>query len=559
MPEKPVHPPVPNRPEAPAPKPASRGLAGNAGRFGFLTMVSRVLGLVREQLFAALVGASWYADAFVVAFRIPNLLRDLFAEGALSAAFVPTFTERLKNGAPGEAWRLANRVMNTLCLLLGALVLAGMAFSPQLVALLASGFGPEPAALAADLTRVMLPFLPVVSLAAVAMGMLTSQGRFGPPALAPAAFNVASIAVGAALWFWGAEPRLAVTGWAAGTMLGGLCQFAVQLPSLRRAGWRWSPVADLRLRDEGLKRIARLMVPATIGLAATQVNIVVNTQFASAVPGAPAWLSYAFRLLYLPIGVFGVAVATVSTASVAHRAAERDQHGVDATLGEGLRLIAFLTLPSTAVLAVLGEPIIRLIYQYGRFHAEDTRQTALALACYSVGLYAYSAVKVVAPAFYALGISRAPVRASLAAVAANLALNAALFPLISRRFGAPAAGAALALGTSVAALANFGVLLRAFKGAGGDLAGQGIASHAVRVALASAAAAAGGWLALRAGEGWLGTAGPLQRLATTGAALAVTGAVYAVLCLWWRVDEVRSVVRAVRRRLARRASGTRQG
>jgi putative peptidoglycan lipid II flippase len=521
----------------------SSGIARAASRFGAATMLSRVLGLLREQLFAALVGAGGLADAFVVAFRIPNLLRDLFAEGALSAAFVPTFTDTLRNRSRAEAFALANRVVNTLALLLGVLVLFGMLFAESLVGVLAAQFPPERLALAVRLTRIMLPFLPVVSLAAVAMGMLTAQSRFGAPALAPTMFNIVSILVGAVLWAADAPPETVVVGWSIGTLLGGVAQLAIQLPTLRRTGWRYGLGLDLGLRDPGIRRIARLMGPATVGLAATQVNIVVNTYFATGEEGAAAWLSYAFRLMQLPIGIFGVAIATVASAGVAQRAAAHDLRGIDATVGTSLRLVAFFTIPATAVLAALGEPIVRLIYEYGRFGPSDTRQAALALLGYSLGLYAYAGVKVIAPTFYALNRPRLPLAASVAAVAVNLLLNVVLHPWLGF-FG-------LAIGTSAAALTNFAVLSMAYRRQGGDLRAAGLASNIARVAIASTVAASAALFVARGVDHAVGTELASGRVLQTLGALSVGGLVYLAACRMLEVREVAQFVAAFRTRLRR--------
>ena len=288
------------------------------------TMTSRVLGLLRDQLFAILIGANRWSDAFVVAFRIPNLLRDLFAEGALSSAFVPTFADARRNRGEGEARRLAGTVVALVLVVVGALVLLGVAFAGPLVAAIAPGLG-DHAGLAARLTRMMMPFLLLVSLSAVAMGILNAQGRFTAPALAPALFNVGSLAVGLGLWLAGWPPERAVIGWALGTLLGGLLQLVAQLPSLAAAGSVPVPgLSAARLRDPGLRRIGRLMAASVIGLSATQVNILVNTMFASREAGAVTWLQMAFRLMQLPLGVFGVAIATVAGAGVAQAAAARD-------------------------------------------------------------------------------------------------------------------------------------------------------------------------------------------------------------------------------------------
>lgn len=528
-------------PEAGAKATPGSSMAGAAGRFGLATMLSRVLGLVREQLFAALVGAGAAADAFVVAFRIPNLLRDLFAEGALSAAFVPAFTDYRRNRSHEEAWLLASRVVNLVVLVLGVIVLLGSIFAEDLVYFLAARFDADRAQLSARLTRIMLPFLPVVSLAAVAMGMLTSQGRFGAPALAPALFNVVSIVVGAGLYLSGADAQTAVVGWSVGTLLGGVAQLLIQLPPLRATGWRYVARSGLGLSDPGVRRIARLMGPATIGLAATQLNIVVNTYFASGVPGAPAWLQYAFRLMQLPIGVFGVAIATVAAAGIARHAAARDRASVDATLGTGLRLVAFLTVPATLLLAALAEPIVRLLYERGAFTAHDTEQTALALLGYTVGLYAYAAVKVAAPAFYALDRPRLPMTASLLAVGVNVILNAALFPVIGF--------AGLALGTSAAALANFGVLLLGYRRIGGRLGAASLLGHLARVLAAGSLAAGAAWATATGVDRALGHATLLANLSIVGAALFVGGATYAVTSAAMRLSELQVFGKALVRRL----------
>src|SRR5690606_27390121 len=336
----------------------------------------------------------------------------------------------------------------------GGLTLLGMLFAPWLVDAMAPGFaGVEgKREITVLCTRIMFPFLPLVSLAAVTMGQLNAQERFGPPAFASALFNVVAIVGGAFRSVAGAHDEQAVIGWSVFTLLGGAAQLLVQVPAARALGHRFRLLLDFA--DPGLRRIARLMGPATVGLAATQVNLFVNTIFASQVEGAPAWLSYAFRLMQLPIGVFGVAVATIATAGLARRAAERDLEGMRQTLGQGLRLVAFLTVPAMFGLIALREPIVRLLFQHGRFLAEDTVATAWATLGYAVGLYAYAGVKVVAPAFYALDRARLPLYASVSAVAANIAFNVLFFPVLSFR--------GLALGTSIAATLNFAVLLLAF-------------------------------------------------------------------------------------------------
>ncbi len=513
---------------------------GRAVWLSAATMASRVLGLVRDQLFAALIGANRFSDAFVVAFRIPNLLRDLFAEGALSSAFVPTFADYHANQGREAAWRLGNAVVGLVLVIVGGLTLLGIAFAPAIVSALAPGFGPADAEFTALLTRLMMPFLLLVSLAAVAMGMLNAQSRFAAPALAPALFNVGSIAVGIGLWWSGQAPRNAVIGWSLGTLLGGLLQLLAQLPSLWRLGYRPRPwLGRALLREPGIRRIGRLMAWAVVGLSATQVNIVVNTAFASHEEAAATWLMYAFRLMQLPLGVFGVAIATVSGAGVAQRVAMRDMAGVRETLGSAMRLVAFLNVPSAVGLAVLAEPIISLIYQHGRFGARDTAGTAAALVLYAVGLYAYSGVKVFAPAFYAVDEVRVPVAASILGMAVNVALNLVLYPVLGFR--------GVALGTSLAAWANFAVLAVAWRRRHGGLAG-GIYRQLGGVLVAAAALAAvcrgaAGWLAPR-----LPGAGLASQLVLALLPIAAGAATYFAVARLLGVRELSEVVGALRRR-----------
>jgi putative peptidoglycan lipid II flippase len=549
-------PPMPPTPGGSKPASALRStLLVSAG-----TLASRLLGLVREQLFAALLGADFFADAFVAAFRIPNLLRDLFAEGALSAAFVPTFAKVDQQEGRAAAYALANRVVGVILAVVGAIALAGIAFAGPLVRALAPGFAAIPGKLelTARLAQLMMPFLLVVSLAALMMGMLNARGVFGRSAVAPALFNVAAIGVGAGLWIAGASPQVAVVGWSLGTLAGGVAQLAVQMPPLFADGYRVRPRLAGSLRDPHVRRIAWLMAPATAGLAATQLNIFINTQFASGQPGAVSWLNYAFRLMYLPIGLFGVAIATVTASGLARKAAEKDLPGLKGALGQGMRHVAFLTVPSTVGLAVLAEPIVGLIYEHGRFSAQDTAATAIALMGYSLGLYAYSGVKVVAPAFYALDHSRVPVLASAAAVATNLALNLAAYRWL-RSMGLGYLG--LAAGTSLGALVNLGVLSLSFRGLARHVPGpKGLFAQLAKVALASALmglivlAALRGFDAALAARG-IGAHAGWAQLARVAVGVPLGAVLYAALCRALRIGEMEEVLAAVRHRRARLAAG----
>lgn len=481
----------------------SRGqLARRAGVVGLAVLSSRVLGLVREQVFAVAFGAGRVLDAYVTAFRIPNLFRDLFAEGALSAAFVSTFTQTLEREGPARAWRLASLVVNALAVVVGALCLLGILVAPTLTTAIAPGFAASAGKLelTVRLTRIMFPFLLLVALAAVAMGILNTRQRFGLPAAASAFFNLGSVLGGLGCAAWLAPGYLggvlggltggpappddaelaarAITGMAIGTVLGGLLQLGVQLPALRAVGFRWRPV--LAIRDPGLHQVLRLMGPATLGAAAVQVNVFVNNNFASYLgDGAVSWLNVAFRFMQLPIGLFGVAIGTVTLPLVSRHAAHGDRGAMRAALGQALELVAILCCPAAAGLAVLGIPIIGLVYEHGRFTPADTTAAAAALAGYALGLAGYAGIKVVAPAFYALDDARTPARVALLSILANLGLNW----LLVHGLGFGHVG--LALSTSLVALANFTVLFLALRRRLGSL-GAGPGRTLGRVLLATA-------------------------------------------------------------------------
>jgi putative peptidoglycan lipid II flippase len=387
----------------------------------------------------------------------------------------------------------------------------------------------------------MMPFLPLVSFAAIAMGMLNADEKFGYPAFSPAMFNVATVVWGVVLLALSVPPEQVALGWALGTLLGGTAQFLVQVPPLWKMGFRYRP--EWAPMDPGLRQVARLMAPATLGLAAVQINIFVNSYFASYEPGAVSWLTYAFRILYLPIGIFGVAAGTVAASGLAKRAAAGDMEGVRSTLLRSLSLLAFLTLPATAGLLVLAEPIVRLLYERGEFSAASTRGTAAALTFYAIGLCAYTAVKVLAPAFYALGTPRVPLFASGLAVATNLAVNLVLF----RPFGFRA----VALGTALGSIVNAGFLATVFERRVGGLRGQGLASRLLRMGAAALAMAPVVWLAAQALASGLGSRG-LMAQAVTGIIPVLGGiAVYGTLAWLFRVPEARAFTDHLRRRVGR--------
>ncbi|TPV92480.1 MAG: murein biosynthesis integral membrane protein MurJ [Myxococcales bacterium FL481] len=463
----------------------------SSGRLSLAVAASRVLGLARDAIFASLFGSGIVADAYHVAYRIPNLLRDLFAEGALSSAFVPTFTSTLVSGDRQAAHRLGNLVVAGVLVSTGTIVALGVIFAEQLVDAIAAGFvGSGDAAskleLATLLTRILLPMLSLVSLSAVWMGMLNAQRKFMVPAFAPAVFNLASLAVGLSLLAAGMSIERAILAWSAGTVGAGVCQAGFQLPLLWRLGYRPWP----RLRGigshPGVRRILTLMGPAIFGLAAVQINLFVNTRFAGQLGDGPlSQLSYAFRLFYLPVGLFSVALATVTTTRVSEDAARNDRAALLNSTAEGTRAVWMLMMGSAVGLFVLADPIIEIVYERGAFGRVETLATAAVLRGYAVALVPYGLVKILAPVFYGLERPRIPLWGSLAAVAVNLTFNA----LTYRQLGAPG----LALGTGLGAMANYAVLRVGLRRVVGPLPGRWRHAGALLLSNAALGAAAWGW------------------------------------------------------------------
>lgn len=421
---------------------------------GIAIAISRVLGLVREMVLARYFGAGLHTDAFNIAYRIPNLLRDLFAEGALSSAFIPTFIRRLTKDGKEQAWLLANRILNGLLVILGVLTLVFIFGAKLFVYALASGYAsnPEKFQLTVQMTRIMSPFLLWISLAAVVMAMLNACGRFFVPAMASSAFNICCILAGIFLSpflpRYGLQPIVSM---ALGALVGGMSQFFVMVPSAYATGFRYR--FTLNFSDPGLRHIAQLLVPAVIGLSATQVNTVVDSQLASLFGNGPvSWLNYGFRLIQLPIGVFGIAIATSTLTAASHHVAANAGEKLRQTVDSSLKLAACLTFPATVGLITFRREIVQLLYEGGRFLPEHTLETSRVVVMYALGLFAYSAVKILAPVFYAMNDARTPVRISVVSVAVKIVLNFALIrPL--RFLGLP-------LATSVASWLNMVLLLK---------------------------------------------------------------------------------------------------
>ena len=524
-----------------------------AGLVGLAVMSSRLLGLVREQVFAALFGASAGMDAFIAAFRAPNLLRDLFAEGALSTAFITTFSEKITKEGDGAAWRLANKVATLTAVSMSAVTLLGIFLAPQLMHVLAAGFGDgsEKMAWAILLTQIMFPFIALISLAALAMGMLNAKNVFGMPAMASTFFNIGSIVGGVAL-AWMLDPAFgtaqyglgSLIGISIGTLIGGTMQLVVQFPALRRVGFRFRP--DFAWRDPGVRRVLLLMGPAVIAASAVQVNVMVNGNFASHLgDGAVSWLNYAFRLMQLPIGIFGVAIGTVTLPVISRSAAAGNTAEFRSILAKGMRLAFVLTIPSTIGLMVLAQPIIALIYERRKFTALDTLHAAEALQFYAVGLCAYAGIKVLAPAFYALGKRNTPMFVSFFSIAVNYGLN----QWFTFHLGWGHRG--LAFSTGLVAMTNFALLYFLMRRHVARLETRQMAATLTKLAVAGMALGAVCWVALRWALPVAAHWGLVGKAAALFATIAIAGAAFFAVAFLLRIEELDDVAAMAKRKLGR--------
>jgi putative peptidoglycan lipid II flippase len=473
-------------------------LARSAGVMGLATLTSRILGLVRDAVQAVYFGTGAAADAFAVATRIPTLLRDLFAEGAMSAAFTPTFARTLNQHGRGTAWRLGAHTINGLLIITGVIVVVGLLFADPLVRTFAPGFAkdPEQLRLTVLLTRVNMPFLTLVAVAAALMGMLNGLRRFFVPALSPALYNVCFIVATAVLTpafiAAGIEPALSLS---IGMLVGGLAQVVVQWPTLRREGYAHAWRLDTK--DPAFREVLVLMGPGSIGAAAAQVNLVVNTSIATAYAGAAAGLGLAFRLMYMPIGIFSVSVATAALPELAKAAADRDHAAMRSTISWALRLMLMLSVPATLGLMVLSQPIVELIYERGEFGSESTLLVAAALLYYAPGIIGYSVVKIASPAFYSLQDAKTPIVASVVSILANAIVSLAL----SRVMGYQG----LALGTAFASNLNAVLLLWFLSKRINGLDGARVLAASAKILVASIVMAAAAWQTEALVHDWLST------------------------------------------------------
>ncbi len=518
-------------------------------------MTSRVLGLIREMLFAGLFGGSKWMDCFFLAFRVPNLLRDMFAEGALSHAFVTTFSKKLQSEGDQPAWQLANKMITLAAVFMSIITMIGILAAPWIVDFLTllsrsnatdREYDSEQISLMIEMVRIMYPFIALVSLSALVMGILNAKNIFGVPALSSCFFNLGSMIGGGAIGYWmdpSWGPR-SLVGFSIGVLIGGLAQLTCQFPALYKTGYRFA--ADFKWKDSGVRKILQLMLPAVIAASVVQVNVLVNSIFAYGVSeGAVSWLSYAFRLMQLPIGVFGVAVATVTLPALSRAAIHEIGPDFKPTLAKGLRLVVFLVLPSTIGLALLAEPIVSVLYERGNFDATDRLQTAAALRAYVYGLVCYAWLKVLQPAFYAIDKRWVPMTVSSFAIGINLGLN--WFFVFKLGWGHES----LALTTSITASLNFVILFLIMRHYTGDIGTADLLSLLLKLAIAGAIM---GGICIAANH-WVFTDLTGHSIWYRAGALAITiglaAAVYFASAKLLHITEAKDAIQMVMRRLKR--------
>lgn len=504
------------------------------------TAISRVFGLVRESVFAYLYGAGRSTDAFVAAFRIPNLLRDLFAETALSAAFVPILSAEKQRGKEHQD-RLASNIFNILLVIVGALVVLGIIFAPYLVKIIAFGFGriPDKQNLTAVLTVIMFPFLLFVALAAWAMGYLNTEREFFIPSVAPALFNIVSIAVPLLTYAHfvqrGTDPIHAM---AYGVLFGGLLQFLIQVPALLRRGFHYR--FYISFRDPNLRRILVLFVPVALGLAASRINVAVDTFLISFLEErSMTWLNYAFRIMHLPLGLFGVAVGTVALPALSKYVVEEKHEAARSTFFDSLHLVLFLTITTSIIIAFLAQPVTRLIYERGRFTPFDTYATTQALVLYILGVPFIAAIRNVAAAFYAYRDAKTPMYASFVAVGLHVVISLGLMRVIGFR--------AFPLATTIASFVNLAILVNKLDRKIGAFERSPLVDYATRLVLASMIGGSLGLLLNRLLNAALGPALWAQIVNLGLAGAAALGACYAA-CLVLGVTEARDYLRRMVKR-----------
>jgi putative peptidoglycan lipid II flippase len=514
-----------------------KSLSSGVARFSGGTMISRILGLVREQVFAVLFGAGIYTDAFFAAFRIPNFLRDLLAEGVFSAAFIPTFSEEKSKKGLRSAFQLANLAFTSMAIITSLICLIGIILTPYIVSVLTPGFSGTDGQmqLTVLLGRIMFPLLMFMSLASVAMGILNSFGLFGIPALAPTMFNIAMIGCGLLLRKYFDPPIISM---AIGVFIGGAGQLSFHLPALFRIGFRFRPI--INFSDPRIIKIFSLMLPASIGTAAIQINIFIATVLASMLPeGSLSYLNYGYRLMHLPLALFGVAVASVSLPRFSIKSYNNDIEGLRDEYFSSLRLSLFLMLPATFFILAAAYPIVGTIFQHGRFHYEDTVATVNVLRIYAVGLFAFSTVRITSQVFFSMKDTKTPMKVGVLAVAVNIILNLVLIK--------PFQFLGLAAATTISGIINMTILIILLHRSVRNLEIQKLAGFLFKIVITNLLiASAAAFICIKMGLNKI-SAGGLERGIMLLVLLSGYIIIYMAISWTFRIDEVHKIIGLFRR------------
>lgn len=520
-------------------------IAKAAGVMSAATFISRVLGYIRDMIFAFYFGATGVSDTFFAAFRIPNLLRELFAEGSMSAAFIPVLTEYRQKQGEGEASRLVKITFTFILVVVGLVCVLGVLFSPAIVTVIAPGFlgSAEKFSLTVLLTRIMFPFLLFISLAALVMGALNTKKVFFIPALAPAMLNITLIM---SIILFESKSKQPITAAAIGVLAGGFVQFAFQLPSFFKN--KYSLGFDADFGHPGIKKMSILLIPATLALSVSQINIVVSNILASFLPsGSITYLFYSMRLIQFPIGIFGVAMGTAVLPTLSEHAVKGNLDLLREDFSFALRLLFFISIPSMAGLIALREPIVNLLFQRGQFDYSATRGTAEALLFYSIGIWSVVGVRVVTAAFYSMQDTKTPVKVAVIGVLANLIISLSLM--------GPMKHSGLALANALASGINFLILFYMLRKKLKRIDAKKIIRSFAKISGASLIMGLVGWLILH-GDLWTrgGNTGE-KTLLLTGTAF-VCASIYIMANFLFRNEEMGYMYETMKKRYRRKKTGT---
>ncbi len=517
-----------------------RHIARAASLMSIATFISRILGYVRDMIFALYFGATGVSDTFFAAFKIPNLLRELFAEGSMSSAFIPVLTEYRQKQGEEEAKRLVSITFTFIIIVVGIVCLIGIILSPAIVTLIAPGFlsSPEKFSLTVLLTRVMFPFLLFISLAALVVGSLNTKKIFFVPALAPAMLNITLIL---SIVFFESRAKQPIIVAAIGVMIGGFVQLAFQMPSFFKNKYKLG--FDTSFGHPGLKRMSILLIPATLALAVNQVNIVVGNILASFLPGGSiTYLFYSMRLIQFPIGIFGVAMSMAVLPSLSEHAVKGDFDKLREDFSFALRLLFFISVPAMGGLIALREPIINLLFQRGQFDYTATKGTAEALLFYSIGIWSIVGVRIVTSTFYSMQDTRTPVKIAVVGMVSNL-----LFCLILM---GPLRHSGLALANTIASGVNFALLFFFLRRKLKTVDAKRIFRSFLKTILASSVMGLMGWVLLH-GEVWKIHGGTLNKVFYLGGTIALCIGIYLFLSYLLKSEEFSYIIGIVKQKFSR--------